>query len=227
MILFLYFLKMEEKKINIITLGESSVGKTCIIKRIAHKKFDGNEISTIGIDHYIIKRDYQKKNLTLLLHFIDTVGQEKFASLTNSYIRDSHIILLVFDNIKTLNVIKERWYEYYIKNANVENSRFILIGNKSDLFGNKREEIIREGDKFSEKIDSHFITCSAKSSDNIDNLERYIITEAKRFIDGEEMEKNSTAAPSINTSPNNVNSFHLEEINQCGFCRIVMRGCCK
>ena len=203
---------MEEKTIKIITLGESGVGKTSILNRIINKAFNEYELSTSCINSFYLKRKYEKKNLNILLQFIDTVGQEKFASLTNSYIRDSHIILLVFDNIKTLNVIKERWYEYYIKNANVENSRFILIGNKSDLFGNKREEIIREGDKFSEKIDSHFITCSAKSSDNIDNLERYIITEAKRFIDTEEMENSSiAAAPSITSTINNRNKFHLNK----------------
>ena len=42
------------------------------------------------------------------------------------------------------------------------------------------------GNAFSEEINAYFITCSAKSADNIDNLERMIITEAKRFIDEEE-----------------------------------------
>ena len=106
----------------------------------------------------------------MLLNFVDTIGQELFVSLPSVYIRDSHIFLFVFNSI------------------NINNAKFILIGNKSDLFGEKREEMIRGEEKSSEKIDAHFMTCSAKNADNIDNLERYMKTEAKRFIDEEEKE---------------------------------------
>ena len=200
---------MEEKTINIITLGESGVGKTSILNRIVYKKFNEYETTTMGNQPIILKRKYEKKKLNMILKFLDTAGQERYISLPKSYIRDSHIVLLVFDSINTLNVIKERWYKYYKENANINNSRFILIGNKSDLFEDKREEIMREGDKFSEEIDAHFMTCSAKNADNIDNLERYIITEAKRFIDDEEMENSSTAIPSNNSSFNYINEFYL------------------
>ena len=123
------------------------------------------------------------------LRFLDTAGQERFLNaLPTQYIRDSHIILLVFDNIDTLNVLRERWYGFYKENTNTKNPIFILIGNKSDTFGNERKGIIEQGDAFSQEINAHFITCSAKSRDNIDNLERYIITESRRYIDEEEKE---------------------------------------
>ena len=99
------------------------------------------------------------------------------------YIRKSDIVLLVFSTIETLNTIRERWYNFYKENANLEISKFILVGNKSDIFGDEREEIERQGQEFSEEINAHFITCSAKSKDNIDTLEQIIIDEAKRMID--------------------------------------------
>ena len=99
--------------------------------------------------------------------------------------RDSHVVLLVFSDIKNLTVLKDRWYKHYKENTNIDNAKFILVGNKSDLFDKNRDEIIKQGNQFSEEIDAHFITCSAKSKDNMDNLERYIFTEAKRFIDEE------------------------------------------
>ena len=204
---------MEEKTINIITLGEAGVGKTSILNRIVNKIFYEKEPSTATFNNFYLKRKYEKKNLNMIINFVDTIGQEKYASLPNSYMKDSHIVLLVFDSIETLNVIKERWYEYYKKNANVENSRFILIGNKSDLFEDERQEIIREGEKFSEEIDALFMTCSAKSADNIDNLERFIVTEAKRFIDAEEMKNSSIASATfINSTINNGdNRFSLNK----------------
>ena len=95
-----------------------------------------------------------------------------------NYIRDSHIVLLVFSDINTLNELKHRWNKFYKENINIENSTIILIGNKSDTFEDNRDEIIRLGYQFAEEIDAWLITCSAKTDDNMDNLERFIISEA-------------------------------------------------
>ena len=184
---------MDKKIINIITLGGSNVGKTSIITRIKDREFNDVVVATVSVDFYTIIRPYHKKNISIELIFRDTVGQEVYQNiLPKQYIRDSHIVLLVFDSVDTLNVLKQRWLTFYKENANINNSKFILVGNKSDTFGNEREEIIRQGDLFSEEINAYFITCSAKSADNIDNLERMIITEAKRFIDEEEKEMQNT-----------------------------------
>ena len=178
---------MEEKDINIITLGEMGVGKTSIIKRIREEAFDEEEFTTEFIFSFFnIKKPYTRRNLIMNLNYHDTAGQEKIInSLPKRYIRNSHIVLLVFSDIRTLNVIKDRWYKHYKENANILNSRFILIGNKSDIFGDERDEIIKQGNQFAEEINAHFMTCSAKSDDNMDNIQRYIETEAKRFIDDE------------------------------------------
>ena len=106
-----------------------------------------------------------------------------------SYIRDGKVVLLVFCDIESLKVIKERWYTFYQQNTNTENPRFILIGNKSDIFGDKRDEIIKQGQEFADEIDAHFMTCSAKSDDNLDNITRYILREAKRIIDEDNIKK--------------------------------------
>jgi len=178
---------MEEKDINIITLGEMGVGKTSIIKRIREEAFDEEEFTTEFIFSFFnIKKPYKTRNLIMNLNYHDTAGQEKIINgLPKRYIRNSHIVLLVFSDIRTLNVIKDRWYKHYKENANILNSRFILIGNKSDIFGDERDEIIKQGNQFAEEINAHFMTCSAKSDDNMDNIQRYIETEAKRFIDDE------------------------------------------
>ena len=178
---------MEEKDINIITLGEMGVGKTSIIKRIREEAFDEEEFTTEFIFSFFnIKKPYTRRNLIMNLNYHDTAGQEKIINgLPKRYIRNSHIVLLVFSDIRTLNVIKDRWYKHYKENANILNSRFILIGNKSDIFGDERDEIIKQGNQFAEEINAHFMTCSAKSDDNMDNIQRYIETEAKRFIDDE------------------------------------------
>ena len=173
-----------EVNINIITLGDPFVGKTSIIKRIKDGTFNEHVDATVGVRLFIIKKTYEKKNIMIFLNFKDTAGQELFQnSIPVQYIRNSHIVLLVFSDIDSLNNLKDRWYSFFKQHANIDNSRFILVGNKSDIFGNEKEEILREGQKFAEEINAHFITCSAKSEDNMDNLERFITTEAKNFID--------------------------------------------
>ena len=175
-----------EKEINVITLGDQGVGKTSIIQRFKDDTFSDNMRVTLGIDVLILKRKFENRDLTISLNIHDTAGQEIYRTLPLNYIRNSHIVLLVFSNIKTLNEIKKRWLNLYKEHSNVENSIFIVVGNKSDTFGDEREEIIKEGKQFAEKLDAHFITCSAKNKDNMDNLENYIVTEAKRFIKEEE-----------------------------------------
>ena len=173
----------KQVKISVITLGDTGVGKTSIIKRIHDDSFQELMFSTHGMSDFFIYINYTKKNIKIALCFKDTAGQELYKELPLQYIRNSHIVLLVFSTIETLNTIRERWYNFYKENANLEISKFILVGNKSDIFGDEREEIERQGQEFSEEINAHFITCSAKSKDNIDTLEQIIIDEAKRMID--------------------------------------------
>ena len=172
-----------EVKISVITLGDSGVGKTSIIKRIYDGTFQDVMFSTFGIGDFFVRRKYSKKNIQIVLCFKDTAGQESYQELPVQYIRKSHIVLFVFCDIETLNTLRERWYNFYKEKANIENSRFILVGNKSDLFGNEKKEIERQGQEFADEINAHFITCSAKSKDNMDTLEQIIIDEAKNFIE--------------------------------------------
>ena len=208
-----------ERPINIITLGSSGVGKTSIIGRIEFKKFDDFTPATIGMKYSYIKRKYEKKNLIISLNFRDTMGHEDYQNIMPlQYIRDSHIVLLVFCSIDTLNDIIKRWYKFYKDNANIDNSRFILVGNKSDIFGDDRDKLIKQGEQFAEKIDALFLTCSAKSADNMDNLDRYITQEARRFIDlegNEDILLNNRESIKLNDNKNKNNNNNIEKKKCC------------
>ena len=176
------------KVINVLFLsGDSNVGRSAIINRIKDKTFQKEYKSTIH-DVTITKAyNYERRKLKFHLKLIEFSSEElKYKSIPIKYINDSHIIVLVFSNIETLNKLKNRWFNYYKEHSSIDNSRFILVGDKSDLFGNNRDEIIKQGNEFAEEIDSYFIICSAKTDDNMDNLERFIISSAKRSIDENE-----------------------------------------
>ena len=178
---------MEKKELKVITLGDSGVGKTSILNII--KGRDNNISNNDKNGNFVMQRKYEKKNMMISLNLMDSdSNQNNEKNIPIQYIRDSHIVLLIFCNIETLNHLKDRLYKFYKDNVDTHNSIFILIANKSDIFGDERDEIIKQGNKFAEEIDAHLITCSAKSEDNMDNLDRYITTEAKRFIDESEDE---------------------------------------
>ena len=92
---------------RIITLGDSFVGKTSIIKTLANNNFNSETFSTIGINYHI-KEFTMDDNHKIGLKVIDTCGQEKYRSLSKSYFKNVDAVLFVFslidkesfDNIK-------------------------------------------------------------------------------------------------------------------------------
>ena len=179
-------MKMENKKdLNVIILGDNRVGKSSILQIIKQGESIENNNSSIKKNNCIIKKKYERKKIEILLHFKDVENQ-----ITPQYIRDSHIVLLVFCDIKSLDYLRNSLHIYYKNNSNIFNPRFILVGNKCDTFGNDKDEIMKKGQEFAEEINAQFLTCSTTSLDNKDNIERYITTEAKNYIDEEEKNKN-------------------------------------
>ena len=201
---------MEE--INIITLGDSAVGKTSLINRITDKTFSDEHQVTVGFDFKYITRDYNKSFKSIKYYFWDTAGEENFNSLAEIYIRGKEIVLLVFSDLKTLNSLKKRWIEFYKQHADSENSKIIVVANKSDTFGDKYEEIRKLGKEFSMNINSFFIICSAKSKENIDNLEDHIELEAIRLIESRNIieKRNSLTLKPIKNNKKNTSNVKTE-----------------
>ena len=122
---------MVEKELKIILLGESGVGKSSIILRYYKDKFDPHLPSTFGST--FIKKDLKRDNITYKLNIWDTTGQEKYHSVTQLFIRDTDIAILVY-SIDDVNSFKKLdfWYKTIIDNCG-ENFILAIVGNKYDL----------------------------------------------------------------------------------------------
>ena len=122
---------------NIILLGNSGVGKTCIFNRFSKNIYTEKFPSTVGCDttKYYIKY----KNKKYILNFRDPAGQEKYKAVTKSFLKQNDGVLFIFDlsERKSFEDL-EAWYNIY-KEEN-ENIVGILIGNKSDNKHNVEEE---------------------------------------------------------------------------------------
>ena len=128
----------EKLSYKVIILGDSSVGKTSLFKKIVNERFSGNVLSTIGIDKKTLDikintedKGEQESEISLF----DTAGQEKFRTLSVSFIRESKGVLMMYDitNLDSFQNI-EKWLND-IKNSLGEDNNYliILLGNKLDL----------------------------------------------------------------------------------------------
>ena len=151
--------------IKIILLGDTGVGKSSIIKRYYEDTFDDN-LTTTFVSSYlekIIKIKGQKAKLEIW----DTAGQEEFRSITKLFVKNSKVIILVYDvtnrpSFECLNY----WYDFIEKEIGKE-VILGLAGNKTDLIfeeGFGEEVTSEEGKAYAEKINADFSLVSAKES---------------------------------------------------------------
>ena len=173
--------------IKLILLGESGVGKTCLINAYFDQKFSYNQLSTLSEQEtkkYLRIND----NRIYFVNIWDTVGQERYRSLTKSFIKDTNIVIFVYDITKRESFL-ELNYWINLTNEVIGNDNLILgiAANKMDLFIDSKVEP-KEGKEEAEKIGASFIEVSAKDNPNsfkdfINNLIREYRTKQKIEIE--------------------------------------------
>ena len=117
---------------KILTIGESGVGKTCVLRRFVENKFLKNHLATIGIDFKT--RVIDVNGLNIKLKIWDTAGQERFRNITNQYYKGADGILLVYDvtDEESYNKIHD-WMDQITSNTDNEDIGLVLLGNKCDM----------------------------------------------------------------------------------------------
>ena len=160
--------------ISILLIGDSTVGKTSVIRRFMEPK--SNKISTyatVGLDYYTKNRKI--KNKVVKLSLIDTSGQERYQSIGRNYYKGADGILLVFDvtNIDTFNHC-EFWLKEIAENS-IEGVKVILFGNKTDI--EDREKISKEViDDFIKKNKLEVFEGSAKTGEKVQECINKLVT---------------------------------------------------
>jgi Ras-related protein Rab-1A len=155
---------------KILLIGDSGVGKSSIIMRYTENTFSEKMQSTIGVDFKITTIKHNNK--TIKLQIWDTAGQERFRTVTTSYYRGAHAVIVVFDLTSMdsfLNV--KQWIEEV--NSSVNNSQksvhLILVGTKSDLVSKIRvpQSNIKT---LVAKLGIEYVETSAKSNIGINDI---------------------------------------------------------
>ena len=160
-------------QIRYILIGDSYVGKSCIMEQYIDRYFSLSPPRTIGVDFKSIDNIYDISGHTYNInnHIFDTSGDIKIVNLFKDYISRAKCILLVFDltNIESFNNINN-WYSKIIKDLKLpkKNYKFILIGNKKDSQKKKiPQKIILD---YANKLNIDYVELTAKSKNDIDYL---------------------------------------------------------
>ena len=149
---------------KILTIGESGVGKTCILRRFVEDKFLKNHLATIGIDFKT--KTLNINNQEIKLKIWDTAGQERFRNITTQYYKGADGIVLVYDvtDEASFDKIKD-WMDQILSNTNKDEICLILLGNKCDI--EKRSISYEQGKTLANELQVNFFETSAQTGHNI------------------------------------------------------------
>ena len=150
---------------KLLLIGDSGVGKSCLLLRFADDTYTESYISTIGVDFKI--RTIELDGKTIKLQIWDTAGQERFRTITSSYYRGAHGIIVVYDvtDLESFNNVKQWLHE--IDRYASENVNKLLVGNKCDL-ETRRAVSTDQAREFADSLGIEFLETSAKTATNVE-----------------------------------------------------------
>ena len=150
--------------VKILMIGESGVGKTCIIQRFNKNEFSLTHLSTIAIDFKMKVVSVGDEKIKMQIW--DTAGQERFNTLTAGFFKGSDGIILCYsitDNKSFENINK--WMAQ-IKSLAPIDVKVLLVGNKTDL-EDERKISMEQGKEMADKYGIQLFEASAKTGENV------------------------------------------------------------
>ena len=166
---------------KILLLGDSSVGKTCFLKRYTDNTFQDAYLSTIGFD-FKYKLVTLEDGKIVKVQLWDTAGEERFRTIAKSYYKGAHGIVLIYDvtNRKTYDNIR-KWMNQ-IKDDSSSNISIILVANKIDCENEFRQVTKEEGEVLAKNNNLPIFEASAKDNINVEESFKYLIEEINKKI---------------------------------------------
>ena len=179
--------KKEDERINILTLGNSAVGKTSFMIRYTEDNFREVYLSSIGMD-YKSKKVTLPNNKTYRIELYDTAGQEKYRAISLNLVKYAEGIILMYDITSRDSFESISGWIESIKDVKSDNFPIILVGNKCDL-EDRRKVSLKEGENLGKQFGMKFFETSNKDGLNIDNvcleLIKQIIEQRENGIEGD------------------------------------------
>ena len=176
---------------KILTLGESGVGKTAILRRYVENKFEKHHLATIGIDYQ--SKTIKIKNKEIKLKIWDTAGQERYKNIASQLYKGADGIMLVYDITDDYSFSKiTDWMEQINNNLSKNDIGIVLIGNKSDI-----EDRIIDTEKGEEKAKEYGIQYYETSALNGNGINEAFEGLAKQILKNYKIKNNEVGSRTI------------------------------
>ena len=187
----------EKDELKCILLGESGVGKTCLINALIGLGFNPNEISSISSSYVTKKIIIGDKSYKVNLW--DTIGQEEYHSLTKIFIKNSQLVFFVYDitNRKSFEKL-DFWYNTTMEVLG-EDAVIGFIGNKEDLY-TKEEVKEEEIEKYAQEKKAPFKYTSALTPSS---FEIFLQKQVEAYIKKTEGIVENVGGKKLNTKKDN------------------------
>jgi small GTP-binding protein len=156
--------------IKCVLLGETAVGKTCLINRFVNNTFQEDFVPTMVGCYSSKDIFYDKANKKIKYEIWDTAGQEKYRSINKIFYQDTSIAILVFDITRkdTFEALKNYWY-LELRDNSPKDIIIAIAANKCDLY--EYEEVSHdEVEEFGKSINALYEQTSAKTGEGIKDL---------------------------------------------------------
>ena len=166
---------------KMVLVGNSSVGKTCLFLQYSDNVFTESFMPTIGVDFRI--KTLELENSFIKMQIWDTAGQERFKTITSSYYKGAHGLILVFDLTDRQSFMDlDNWLMEIEKHAS-ERVIKLLIGNKSDLEG-ARTVSYEEAFNYAKGNGMKYMETSAKTAKNVTEAFCFMAKNIKEAVGG-------------------------------------------
>jgi Ras-related protein Rab-1A len=184
-------------KFKLVTVGDSGVGKSCLLTRFVQDFYSDFHVSTIGVDFKTVIT--MVKGRLVKLQLWDTAGQERFSVVTGNYYRNSDGFVFVYDatNRASFDHV-EQWLSQVQQHHECGPTTIkILVGNKSDM-GPECVVTEEEGRAKAESMGAFFMATSAKTACNVDIA---FLTAAQNLVETRKKQKQQPKAPGVGGGP--------------------------
>ena len=195
----------EKMVAKILTIGESGVGKTCILLRYTDNKFIKHHLTTIGIDYKtkdvtINNKEQNINNKSIKLKIWDTAGQERFRNITQQYYKGADGIVLVFDLTDRNSFEKVReWMKQIQTYTQKDSIGIVLLGNKCDA--ENKAVSTEEASEIAKEFNMKFYETSAMNNINIEESFRDLSIDIIKIKEAKNSSNDNPLNDSIKIKP--------------------------